>query len=82
MRPASRKTASFSEEQTHMATLGVSEVKERSGFRHDFLGIPDFHRFRGKGTIFRVPKNITFWTLFSENCTLTVSVKTSGFGPF
>ena len=59
-----------------MAHLVVSEVKERSGFRHDFLGIPDFHRFRGKGTIFRVPQKDNFLSIFSENDTLTVGDKT------
>ena len=50
--------------------------KETIGFSSRFLGIPDFHRFRGKGTISRVPKNDHFFALFSENGTLTVSVKT------
>ena len=58
-----------------MATLGVSEVKERSGFRHDFLGIPDFHRFRGKGTIFRVPYKFRL-PILSENNMPTVGDKT------
>ena len=43
-----------------LSPVGVSEVKERFGFRHDFLVTPDFHRFRGKGMIFRVPKKDPF----------------------
>ena len=59
-----------------MGHLIVSEVKERFRFRHDFLGIPDFHRFRGKGTISRVPQKDPFLALFSGNDTLTVGDKT------
>ena len=47
-----------------MGHLIVSEVKERFRFRHDFLVTPDFHRFRGKGTIFRVPKKVPFLSTF------------------
>ena len=43
--------------------MDVFEVKERSGFRHNFLWIPDFHRFT---------KRIPFGHFFSENGILTV----------
>ena len=56
--------------------LSVSEVKERSGFRHDFLGIPTFIVSEVKERFSGSPKRIPFLALFSENDTLTVGDKT------
>ena len=55
--------------------VSLSEVKETISFSSRFFfGIPDFYRFRGKWTIFRVPKKDIFLStsLVDKNVTLTV----------
>ena len=73
MRPCVHKNTKFYRGAKALASLGVSEVKERFRFRHDFLVTLTFIISEVKER--RVPKRTPFLALFSKNGALTVGDK-------